>query len=95
MELNKAVLDCMQAVRRRLKQEMALDIRLSQPDAVSCMLLACRRSPSEQTRQLGLQLEQLSDEHPALAPAVEPVEAHAEPPLEPSVRIYRGQRIYA
>ena len=41
MELNKAVLDCMQSLRRRLREELSVDIRLSQPDAVETMLLAC------------------------------------------------------
>ncbi|SFU01187.1 hypothetical protein [Pseudomonas marincola] len=35
MELNKAVIDCMQSLRRRLRAELAVDIRLSQPDAGS------------------------------------------------------------
>ena len=43
MELNKAVLDCMQSLRRRLREELSVDIRLSQPDAVEAMLLACLR----------------------------------------------------
>lgn len=101
MELNKAVLDCMQAVRRKLKQEMALDIRLSQQDAVSAMLSACSCSKSDEIRQLGARLAELSDEHPApaataraISPA--PVPAAATHVAQgPSVRIYRGQRIYA
>lgn len=99
MELNKAVLDCMQAVRRKLKQEMALDIRLSQQDAVSAMLSACLCSQSEEIRKLGAQLAELSDEHlPAAPPArALPVQATEQAPAHPgqSVRIYRGQRIYA
>lgn len=61
MELNKAVLDCMQALRRRLREEFSVDIRLSQPDAVEAMLLACMRSSDKDTRQLGIQLAELSD----------------------------------
>ncbi len=41
MEFNKAVLDCMQHLRRRLRDEQHLEIRLSQPDAVQAMLTAC------------------------------------------------------
>ena len=56
MEINKAVLDCMQHLRRRLRDEQQLDIRLSQPDAVQAMLAACLRSNNETTRDLGKQL---------------------------------------
>lgn len=97
MELNKAVLDCMQAVRRKLKQEMALDIRLSQQDAVSAMLSACLCSQSDEIRKLGAQLAELSDEHPQPAAIARPITASPPPTAQAgqSVRIYRGQRIYA
>ena len=97
MELNKAVLDCMQAVRRKLKQEMALDIRLSQQDAVSAMLSACLSSQSDEIRQLGAQLAELSDEHPQPAAIARPINSGPPPTVQTaqSVRIYRGQRIYA
>lgn len=97
MELNKAVLDCMQAVRRKLKQEMALDIRLSQQDAVSAMLSACLCSQSDEIRKLGAQLAELSDEHPQPAARARPVASSPPPAVHAgqSVRIYRGQRIYA
>ena len=103
MELNKAVLDCMQTVRRRLRQELELDIRLSQQDAVGRMLEACLQSSSSELRQLGEQLARLSETEvhappaPAVAPAVAPaprIQPDAPAP-GPSVRIYRGQRIYA
>lgn len=41
MKFNKAVLDCMQHLRRRLREEQQLNIRLSQPDAIQAMLTAC------------------------------------------------------
>jgi len=41
VELTKAVLDCMQSLRRQIREEQALDIRLSQPDAIQQMLKAC------------------------------------------------------
>lgn len=41
MKFNKAVLDCMQPLRRRLREEQQLNIRLSQPDAIQAMLTAC------------------------------------------------------
>jgi hypothetical protein len=99
MELNKAVLDCMQTVRRRLRQELELDIRLSQQDAVGRMLEACLQSSSSELRQLGEQLARLSETevHAPPAPAVAPA-PRIQPDVPapgPSVRIYRGQRIYA
>jgi hypothetical protein len=102
MELNKAMLDCMQALRRRLRSEMAVDIRLSQPDAINAMLTACLLSSDEETRQLGQRLAQFSDQTTPRAKPVTPVELPATL-LEAahvgksggSVRIYRGQRVYA
>jgi chemotaxis protein histidine kinase CheA len=103
MELNKALLDCMQALRRRLRDELAVDIRLSQHDAINTMLSACLTSSDEETRQLGQRLAQLSD-NPfnraagAPTPAERPVTPLADPtkltPTSGSVRIYRGQRVY-
>ncbi|MHA6492688.1 hypothetical protein ACX0MV_05490 [Pseudomonas borbori] len=97
MELNKAMLDCMQTLRRRLRNELAVDIRLSQPDAITAMLSACLTSSDEQTRELGQRLAQLSDspyqtEVRPSAPLPLLEAAHAR---QPSVRIYRGQRVYA
>jgi hypothetical protein len=91
MEFNKAVLDCMQHLRRRLREEQQLDIRLSQPDAVQALLAACLCSGNETTRNLGKQLATYSDMPP-------PVVTNASPPESrgrhtPSVRIYRGQRV--
>lgn len=60
MELNKAVLDCMQALRRRLRDELAVDIRLSQADAIPAMLGACTESRQAETRSLGERLSELS-----------------------------------
>lgn len=103
MELNKAVLDCMKTLRRRIREETALDIRLSQPDAIACMLEACMNSHDLETRRLGGCLAALSDSDSthsiALSPAVsrQPApEFHS--PAEPSsgqVRMYRGQRVIA
>ena len=83
MELNKAVLDCMQALRRRLREELSVDIRLSQPDAVEAMLLACLRSGDQETRNLGIRLAELSDFH---SPARQ--SAAAQP-----TRQYRGHEL--
>lgn len=100
MELNKAMLDCMQALRRRLRTELAVDIRLSQPDAITAMLSACLTSSDEQTRELGQRLAQLSDS-PYQATDAQPsapmplLEAAHVRQASASVRIYRGQRVYA
>lgn len=95
MELNKEVLDCMKALRRRLREELAVDIRLSQPDAINAMLDGSLRSSDEQTRHLGQRLAELSDQSQHTAP--KPLPSVELPTAAPagSVRIYRGQRIYA
>lgn len=56
MELNKSLLDCMRAVRRRLREEQALDIHFQQRDAVAAMQAACARSGDATTRELGQRL---------------------------------------
>lgn len=96
MELNKEVLDCMKALRRRLREEQAVDIRLSQPDAITAMLAGSLRSSDEQTRHLGLRLAELSEQPQPTTPS-RPQPSVERPTAEPagSVRIYRGQRIYA
>ncbi|MGQ7956776.1 hypothetical protein ACUTAF_03480 [Pseudomonas sp. SP16.1] len=96
MELNKALLDCMQALRRRLRDELAVDIRLSQSDAVVALLGGCLQSSDEETRRLGQRLAELTDQRPP-TPAAKPVANVALPQAAPSgsVRIYRGQRVYA
>ncbi|TRX76334.1 hypothetical protein [Pseudomonas mangiferae] len=72
MELNKAVLDCMQRLRRLLRDEQALDIRLSQPDAVQALLQASHAAEHPEIRQLGERLAELSGERlPAPVPSEE------------------------
>jgi len=115
MEINKALVDCMQTLRRRLRSEMGVDIRLSQPDAIAAMLAACLRTQDDTTRQLGQRLAELGGLQPAKAqPAkVQPAKTASPEPAEQttplasvtippavqaqggSVRIYRGQRVYA
>lgn len=51
MELNKSLLDCMRAVRRRLREEQALDIHFQQRDAIAAMQAACARSGDATTRE--------------------------------------------
>lgn len=61
MELTKSVLDCMQTLRRRLRQEQGVDIRLSQPGAIMSMVVACAASDVEITRELGARLSDLTN----------------------------------
>ena len=63
VELTKAVLDCMQTLRRQLRDELAVDIRLSQPDAILSMLSACAASRRDATRELGEHLSVLTGVH--------------------------------
>lgn len=105
MELNKATLDCMQTLRRRLREELGTDIHLNQSDVISALLAACARSDSVQTRKLGEQLAELAGTSTAAEPersvplyrgqipAPEAAGA-SEASEERQVRIYRGQRIY-
>lgn len=104
MELNKAVLDCMQTLRRRLRAELGVDIRLSQADAIEAMLLACLSSHDADTRRLGQRLAQsvgIKAASPQVAAAARPARQIAVSPPPPSgapresLRMYRGQRVYA
>lgn len=105
MELNREVLDCMKSLRRRLRDELAVDIRMSQPGAVGSMLAACLTSNSDETRRLGQLLARYSD-LPFQSEPAEPapryqaghpvlVEDRNLQPESASVLIYRGQRVYA
>ncbi|KAF1054916.1 MAG: hypothetical protein GAK43_00562 [Stenotrophomonas maltophilia] len=60
IEFNKAILDCMRDLRRRLREEQSLDIPYQQQDAIQSMLRACEASSDATTRELGLRLSELS-----------------------------------
>ena len=82
MELNKSLLDCMRAVRRR--EEQALDIHFQQRDAIAAMQAACARSGDATTRELGQRLGRLSGvalppAEPSLLPAQAPSRQYAGP----------------
>lgn len=99
MEFNKALIDCMQTLRRRLREEQHLEIRLSQPDAIPTMISACQISQDQLTREMGRQLSAYSGapetpEPPATPPTPTAVPERAAPSERP-VRIYRGQRVLA
>lgn len=59
--MNRALLDCMKTLRHRLRDELTVDIRLSQPDAIEMLLMSCLRSSDRQTRELGIQLAGMTD----------------------------------
>lgn len=60
MEYSKAYFDCLTALRRRLRQEQGLTIRLDETDAIPRMLVASLRSSEAETRELGERLAALS-----------------------------------
>lgn len=109
MEMTKPIIDCMQNLRRRIRAEQGCDIRLSQDDAIAQMLTLAVKSRDDKTRALGKELSQLTgNELPTSQPpasatptpsntyrgaTVQSEEAH--PAHTASVRIYRGQRVYA
>lgn len=64
MEFTREMLDCLQRLRRRLRDEQGVEIRLSQPDAVGRMLEACLVSTVEETRALGQRIGELSGVRP-------------------------------
>ena len=64
MEFTRELLECMQKVRRRLREEQTVDIRISQEGALSRMLAACAASPVDETRSLGERLSELSGIRP-------------------------------
>lgn len=109
MELNKAMLDCMRALRRQLRIERGLDIHLDRPDAVAAMLAASREHASPTLQAIGQRLAELCDP-PSTAPpdhaeAARPQRVYRgnplpdstaadSPPAERLTRTYRGQTIH-
>lgn len=66
---NRGTLDCMTALRRRLKQDMGIVIRLAEPDAVERMLQISHDSALAEIRELGMRLSGM------LAPRAAPDDA--------------------
>lgn len=62
MELNREIIACMQIIRRRLRAETGLDIRISRPDAIAQMISACAASVSAESRRQGERLRSLTNE---------------------------------
>jgi hypothetical protein len=60
VELTREILACMQHIRRQLRQELALDIHISESDAVPRMVECCAQSANAETRDMGEHLSELS-----------------------------------
>lgn len=96
IELNKPILDCMRELRRRLRDEQALEIHYQQSDAIECMLRACADSAREETRRLGERLSELSGvrlprvvQEPSFLPMQGGGEQHYSGPLRGGARAQR------
>jgi hypothetical protein len=87
MEMTRDMISCMQTIRRRLRAETGLDIRISQPDAVSQMLVACAASVSNESRRLGQRLGEMTGMAPPPPPVAVPVQAAAPAPTPISVPV--------
>ncbi len=59
MEYSKAFFDCLTALRRRLRQEQGLTLRLDEVDAIPRMLAASLGAEDAETRELGKRLAAL------------------------------------
>ncbi|MFN3581433.1 MAG: hypothetical protein ACK4VV_13295 [Pseudomonas sp.] len=71
-QFNRCTLECMTTLRRRLKQELGVTVRLNEEDAVAHLIELSRGSQHGDIRELGLRLGDLtSSEVPAETPAPE------------------------
>lgn len=68
-QFNRSTLECMTTLRRRLKQELGVLVRLSDVDAVEHMIRLSRDSSLGDIRELGLRLIELTA--PLAAPAAD------------------------
>lgn len=93
MDMNKALIDCMQLLRRRVRNEQGIDIHLHQPDAVAALLMASRTSREPETYALGERLAGLVEQDEPSVAAVLSAQREDAPPDNVRVRIYRGQRV--
>ena len=59
-QFNRTTLECMTALRRRLKQELGVTVRLSDVDAVEHMIRLSRDSRLGDIRELGLRLADMT-----------------------------------
>jgi hypothetical protein len=70
---NRDTLERMTGLRRRIKQELGVTIRLSEPDALEQLLELSRSSQDATLQALGKELAEIIS--PAIVPPVEPVMA--------------------
>ncbi|MFO7706251.1 MAG: hypothetical protein R6V43_14150 [Halopseudomonas sp.] len=68
-QFNRSTLECMTALRRRLKQELGITVKLSDVDAVEHMIHLSQHSHLEDIRELGLRLADMTT--PERAPQLE------------------------
>lgn len=59
-QFNRSTLECMTALRRRLKQELGVIVRLSDVDAVEHMISLSQDSHLDDIRELGLRLADIT-----------------------------------
>lgn len=89
--LSKEMIDLMQQLRKRLRSEFDVDLRLSQPDVIERLLELVNKSHDQKTLLLFADLEDMmgiSFEHPKQEEQ-EPIDQH-----ETIIRrVYRGQVI--
>ncbi|MCP5326118.1 MAG: hypothetical protein H7A09_07305 [Oceanospirillaceae bacterium] len=88
--LSKEMIDIMQQLRKRMRAEFGVDLRLSQTDIVEQLQVMALKSRDTKTRHLFAEL----DRHMGgIAPVVEikPVQIPAAP--QKPVRIYRGHAV--
>ncbi|TVP88615.1 MAG: hypothetical protein EA348_10365 [Pseudomonadaceae bacterium] len=71
-QFNRSTLDCMTLLRRRLKQTLGVNIRLSQPDAPEQLVKHASGCDQDDIRELGQRLHQLLTPE-APEPAIPPV----------------------
>lgn len=58
-QFNRGTLECLTTLRRRIKQDLGVTIRLAEPDAVERMLELSTASDSAEMRELGARLSGL------------------------------------
>lgn len=87
MEMTRDMIMCMQTIRRRLRAETGLDIRISQPDAVPRMLEVCAASVSNESRRLGERLGELTGMAPPPPPPPPPAPVAIPAPISIPVSV--------
>ncbi|MFT6431798.1 MAG: hypothetical protein ACJATR_002927, partial [Halopseudomonas sp.] len=63
-QFNRSTLECMTILRRRLKQELGITVRLSQEGAATEMIRLSATSTQEDLRELGQRLSGMVAEEP-------------------------------